>query len=550
MVTATRGKQLDPVTLEILWNRLVAITDESAAALLRTSFSTVVRESNDFACSLLDDQGNSLADSTGSCAAFIGTLPRTLKHCLNRFPPQALRPGDAILTNDPWIATGHLNDFTLVAPVFHRGKVVAFTGNIAHTADIGGQMWGADAREVFEEGLRVLPTRFMKAGRLNEELAEQIRANVRVPEQVIGDLHAQVVAAEMCGRRLVELLEEQGMEDLSELGYAIQAGAEEAMRRAVEAVPDGEYGYAMEVDGFDRPLAIQIKITVRGSNLTVDFAGTSPQIDRGLNSPYNYTYAYTTYPLKCALDPFTPKNEGSFRPIAVDAPEGTILNPRFPAPVGARNLTGLYLAAAVFGALAQAVPHLVLADSNGPPTRIAVSGTGHDGRKFSQLLFPQGGMGAGPDRDGLSCTAFPNNTGFGSFEVIESISPLLCWRREMTADSGGPGRFRGGLGQEILVELVSREAARLSVLAERIQHPPLGLLGGLPGSPASVTLDSGEPIHPKSRTTIQPGQRLRLRYPGGGGYGPPSERDRARILEDLKNGLITPAAAREVYGAS
>ncbi len=538
----------DPVTLEILWSRLLAIADESAAALVRTSFSTIVRESNDYACALLDAEGNSLADSTVSIPAFIGTLPRTLRHCLKRFPPETLQPGDAILTNDPWMATGHLHDFTLVAPVFHRGKLVAFAGNIAHTPDIGGAMWTAEARELFEEGLRVVPAKLMKAGTLNEELAELIRANVRVPEQVLGDLHAMVAAAEVCGRRLVDLLEEQGMVDLSALGSAIQDRAEAAMRAAIRAIPDGEYSFAVETDGFDWPLTIRIKITVRGSDLHVDFAGTSPQIDRGLNSVYNYTYAYTTYPLKCILDPVTPKNEGSFRPITIEAPLGSILNPTFPAPVDARQLTGHYLTAAVFGAMAPAIPDRVIADSGGPPIRIIYAGTGYDGQKVGQIVFPWGGMGARPNQDGLSCTPFPSNSGCGSFEAIESISPLLIWQRMMIPDSGGAGRFRGGLGQEIVIELVSRDQARVSILSERLRHPPIGLLGGQPGAPAGLQLNRGDPLPPKGRTVFQPGAVVRLRYAGGGGYGPPRERDRARILEDLKNELITPEAARSTYG--
>ena len=543
----TRGT-FDPVTLEILWSRLISIADESAAALVRTSFSTIVRESNDYACALLDADGNSLAESTVSIPAFLGTMPRTLRHFLNKFPPDSLQPGDAILTNDPWMATGHLHDFTLVAPVFYRGRLIAYAGNIAHTPDIGGAMWSADARELFEEGLRVMPVKLMKAGKLNEEIAEVIRSNVRVPEQVMGDLYAQVAAADVCGRKLVELLDEQGMSDLSALGTAIQDRAESAMRRAIEAIPDGEYRYSVETDGFDHPLTIRAKITVSGSELEVDFEGSSAQINRGLNAVYNYTYAYTTYPLKCILDPSTPKNGGSFRPITIKAPEGTILNPNYPAPVDARQLTGHYLTAAVFGALAPAIPERVIADSGGPPIRIVFAGTGYDGEKFSQIIFPWGGMGARPNQDGLPCTPFPSNSGCGSFEAMESISPLLFWQRLMTPDSGGPGRFRGGLGQEIVVKLLSPDQARVSVLSERLRHPPLGLLGGLAGSCAGLQLNENDPIPAKGRTVFAPGDVVRIRYAGGGGYGPPAERSRDLVRDDLKNDLITTEAAQTIYG--
>lgn len=547
MLASKAQTEFDPATLEILWNRLITTADEAGAALRRTSFSTIVREANDWAAVLLDVNANALAGSTTGIPLFNGIMPLTLRHCLERFPADTLRPGDAMLTNDPWIATGHLHDFSLFAPIFYRGKLVAFAGNCSHCADIGGSMWTADAQEVFEEGLRITPVKFMKAGKFNEEIAEVIRANVRVPGQVLGDLHAQVTAAEVCGHRLIDLLEEQGLEDLAALGNAIQDRAEAAMRQAIELIPDGDYSYAVQADGFDTPITIQIKISVRGSDLHVDYTGTSPQIDRGLNSVFYFTYGYTTYPLKCVLDPFTPRNEGSFRPITVSAPEGSLLNPRFPAAVDARQLIGHYLPAAVFGALAQAIPARVIADSGSPPIRITFTGTGYDGEKFSQVAFPWGGMGARPNKDGLSCTPFPSNTTGGSFEVIESIAPLLHWRREMIPDSSGAGRFRGGAGQEIVVELVSEEPARVSVQSERLKFPPLGLLGGHPGAPASIQLNGGDPIPAKGRTVLKPGDVVTLRYAGGGGYGPPKDRDRAQVLDDLRNGLITPDAARNIY---
>ena len=377
------AKEFDPISLEILWGRLISVVDEAAATLVRTSFSTIVKESNDYACVLLDPRGDGLANNTASIPSFIATLPRTMKHFLKVYPPTQWKPGDVIMTNDPWLASGHLPDITMAMPIFYRGKLVAFAGTIAHSPDIGGSIWSADARELFEEGIRIPPMKIYEEGRPNLTLIDMIRANVRVPEMVIGDLNAQIMSQTMCRNRLVEFMEEYGLEDLTDLSRVIQGKAEVIMRQAISEVPDGVYEKTVEMDGFDRPVRIQCRITVTGSELEVDYEGTSPQIDRGLNCVMAYTESYTTYPIKCALDPFTPKNEGSYRPITVKAPEGSILNPRFPAPVNARQLIGHFLSAAVFGALVKAIPERVIADSGSQPTlRILFTGVGLDGGKI------------------------------------------------------------------------------------------------------------------------------------------------------------------------
>lgn len=544
------AQDFDPITLEIFWNRLISIADESAAALLRTSFSTIVRESNDFATVLMDANGDSLAENTAGIPSFVGILPRTLRKCLERIPVEQWRPGDCVITNDPWLATGHLPDITMVAPIFHRGVLVGFSGSIAHSPDIGGSLWSADCRELFEEGLRILPMKFLREGGENADLVDLIRANVRVPDQVLGDLYAQVNAQRMCAKRLAEFLDDAGMHDLSGLSQALQSRAERAMREAIDAVPDGVYRAALDADGFDADEThIECAITVRGSEMRVDYAGTSKQIDRGLNSVMNYTYAYTVYPIKCALDPLTPRNEGSYRSISVDAPQGSILNPTFPAACNARQLTGHLLAGVILGALAQAVPDKVIAESgSAPTTRSVYSGTDRRGNRFSQILFASGGMGGSAVQDGLPCTAFPTNAGAGSIEAFESLAPLIVWKKELRQDSGGAGRFRGGLGQDIVVEVVSPEPLRLSLLSDRHKYPPQGLAGGGNGARVEIVLADGRKPHPKSRDTIRPGERLIVRYAGGGGYGDPLSRDGARVRRDLRDGYISPAAARRDYG--
>jgi N-methylhydantoinase B len=547
-----RNAQLDPfdpVTIEIFWSRLISIADEAATGLLRTAFSTIVRESNDFATVLMDREGNSISENTGGIASFSCILPRTTKAFLERFPPETWRPGDCVITNDPWLATGHLPDFTAVSPIFYRGTLVGFSGSIAHSPDVGGALWSADCRELFEEGIRIPPTRLLREGTRNEELAELLLANVRVPRQVLGDLDAQVIANEVCVLRVVEFLDDVGLVSLQELGGILHTRADVALRQAIAAVPDGTYRATLEADGFDHEVTrIMCAVTVSGERMHIDYAGTSPQIDRGINCVYNYTHAYSVYPVKCALDPFTPRNEGSYRAITVAAPEGSILNPRFPAPCGARQLTGHLLAGVIYRALAQVIPEQIIAECGGAPSMRAVfSGLDQNGDRFSQILFAGGGMGACAQRDGLATTAFPTNVGTGSIEAFESVSPLVVWRKQLRVDSGGPGRFRGGLGQEIEVEVRSPSPVRLSLLSDRRDHPALGVLGGGSGAPAVIELSDGTRPHPKSRTTISPGTRLRMLYPGAGGYGEPRHRNREAVEHDLREGYITPAAAREYY---
>ncbi len=540
----------DPVTLEIFWSRLISIADEAAAGLLRTAFSTIVRESNDYATVLMDRHGNSVSENTGGIASFSCILPRTTKIFLERFPAETWRPGDCVITNDPWLATGHLPDFTFVSPIFHRGALVGFAGSIAHSPDVGGALWSADCRELFEEGIRIPPIRFLREGRRNEELIDIMLSNVRVPRQVLGDFEAQVTANEVCVRRVEEFLEDVGLEDLQGLASAVHKRADASMRRAITAVPDGTYRATLEADGFDEQITkIVCAVSVTGDRMHIDYAGTSPQIDRGINCVFNYTHAYSVYPIKCALDPFSPRNEGSYQAISVAAPEGSILNPRFPAPVGARQLTGHLLAGAIYQALAEVIPDRIIAESGAAPSmRALFSGLDRNGDRFSQVLFATGGMGASPHRDGLPTTSFPTNVGAGSIEAFESVSPLVVWRKQLRADSGGAGKFRGGLGQEAEIEVRSPSPLRLSLLSDRREHPALGVVGGEPGAPALIEFDDGTRPHPKSRTIIAPGTRLRMVYAGGGGYGDPKTRDPDAVSADLRDEYITPSAARADYG--
>lgn len=532
--------EMNGISLEIMWSRLISMADEAATALRRTAFSTIVRESNDFAVVILDENGASLAENTIGVPAFLGVLPRTVAFLLEEIPVDSWNDGDVVITNDPWIGAGHLPDLVVAAPIFHRGRRVGFSATVAHLPDIGGTIFSADCRDFHEEGLRILPTKLLRHGVENEEVLRFIRGNVRVPDQVVRDIYAQLAAHSVVRKGIQEFLDGAGLVDLSDLSTALHARADAAMRKAISHLPDGQYRSVVKADGWeDQETEIHCCITVDGKALSVDFAGTSPQIDRGLNSVFNYTYAYTVYPLKCVLDPETPHNDGSYRSISITAPDGSILNPRFPAPCNARQLTGQLIAGAIHRCLAQAVPDQVIAESGSAPTlRALFSGQDASGKRFSQILMCSGGMGAGAGGDGLSCTPFPTNTGAGSVEAFEGLAPLLVRRKELVPNSGGAGRYRGGLGQEIEIEVMSETKVILSLMSDRMKNPPQGLFGGGAGQGVGVALASGRALNPKARTELLPGDRLVLRYAGGGGFGDARDRNPGDVARDLKNGYV------------
>ena len=428
---------MDPVLLEVLWNRLISIVNEQAAALMHASFTTVVREAGDLSAGIFDRGGNMLAQAVTGTPGHINTMATGVRHFVRAHPIDSLEPGDSLLTNDPWMVSGHLHDITVVTPVFHGGRGIGWFANTCHAMDIGGRTLGADAREVFEEGLAIPIMKLFRQGIINDDLVRIVRANVREPDAVVGDLYAQQAGNDVGAAKLADMMEEYGLADVEDLGEQIRGRSEQATGDAIEAVGDGTWEDEVEIDGFDEPLVIRIALTVEGRRLLVDYAGTSPQVDRGINVVYNYTHAYTTYPLACAISPHVPNNEGSFRPVTVTAPEGSILNARRPCAVGARHLIGHFLSQAVFGALSQVVPGRVLADGSAGLWNTQLEGRGPDGRLFAYIFFSAGGMGARPTADGLSATAFPSGIRGVPAEAIESVSPTLMLKRALRPDSGG-----------------------------------------------------------------------------------------------------------------
>jgi N-methylhydantoinase B len=530
----------DPVTLELLWRRLISLVDEAAAALVRTSFSTLVRESYDFSCIVTDDRGQSLVQATESIPSFIGTLPATVKHFLRIFPPETLSPGDVLITNDLWLGTGHLPDITVAKPIFRHGKLVAFSASTAHAPDIGGKIRSPEPREVFEEGLQIPPWKLMRAGVTDETLVAIIRQNVRTPDQTMGDLWAQVVALDLMEERVGALMESYALPDLRALAGEIHGSCERAMRAAIAALPDGTYQSELQTDGvMDTPITIRMALTIAGDSIEIDYAGTDPQVDRAINCALCYTYAMSVYGTKVCTSPGLPNNEGAFRPITVRAPDGCIVNPVFPASGGSRMLIGHYLPMLVFGCLGQIVPERVMAACGSPMWGMNQSGLRADGKPYANMFFFNGGMGATMQGDGQSCLSWPSNVSSTSVEISEHIAPLRFHYKKLRQDSGGAGRHRGGLGQEILIESRSAAPIAVSFLAERTVFPAFGIEGGAAGAAGALHIN-GAAVDPKRQYILRMGDTVRLATPGGGGHGDPVTRDPAALHADRDAGYIAP----------
>jgi N-methylhydantoinase B len=448
-----------------------------------------------------------------------------------------MRDGDVYITNNPWIGTGHLNDVSLVKPIFHGGTLAGFAATAAHVPDIGGKIRSVDARELYEEGIHIPLMRLLRDGQPDETLLTLVRTNVRTPEQTVGDIWSQVAAVEMIARRLHDILDEYRLPGIDELAQALFDRSEAAMRRAIGELPNGEYRYRMETDGFENRFHYEVAVRVADHGIECDFEGTSPQQPRGINCVFAYTSAMTVYAIKCLLLPDLPNNDGLFRPIKVKAPEGSILNPRMPAPVGGRACTGHYVPTVIFGALYGILPHKVMAGVGSPLWIANLSGMREDGRPFATVLFYNGGMGATADKDGASVMSWPSNISATPIEVAEREAPVFFKYKRLRPDSGGAGTFRGGLGEEIC--FVSRHHAPMSVvfLTERLKVAAPGLGGGGDGALGEVTIN-GQVIDSRRPHVLEPGDEVVLRTPGGGGYGPPARRNAAARERDIAQGYI------------
>ena len=551
---------LSPIRLQLMWDRLIAVVEEQALALMRTGFSTSTREAGDLSAGVFDLDGAMLAQAVTGTPGHINSMARAVYHFLDRFPAKTMKEGDIFLTNDPWKGTGHLHDFTFVTPTFRRGKMVALFASTCHVVDIGGRGMGADARQVYEEGLYIPLMRFAREGKVDETLTDIVAANVREPIQVVGDLYSLATCNEIGCRRLIEMMDEFAIDDLDRLGAHILEKSRQASLEAIRKIKPGDYKFSMRVDGYDKPIDIVATMKIGDTGIDVDFTGTSGVSAFGINVPVCYTEAYASFGVKCIVAPKVPNNEGSLEVIRVTAPEGCILNAKHPAPVAARHVTGQMLPDVMFGCLHQALGGGVPAE--GASCLWNLSALGGPGRAdgdpagsinattFTIMSFHAGGTGARPGRDGLSATAFPSGVRNVPVEVNETISPIVIWKKEYRQDSGGAGEFRGGLGQVMEVGTLDAAPFAISAYYDRIDHPPRGRDGGQNGMAGILALDSGKKLRGMGQQTIPQKDRLIISMPGGGGLGNPRKRAAASVADDVRQGFISSEAARRDYGVA
>ena len=553
-------RELDPISRQLVWHRLISAIEEQAQTVIRTAFSQSVRECGDLSAGLFNRRGEMVAQAITGTPGHVNSMAICVKHFLRKFPIDSMRPGDVFCTNDPWLSVGHYHDVTVVTPAFLNGSAVGLLANTCHIVDMGGRGFGPDSRQVYEEGINIPIMHLARQGVLNEDLMEILRTNVRNSSDMEGDFYAMMNSNDDGARRFVSILEEFGLDDIEETGDHIIGQSRDSIRRAIGKLPDGEYRHETELDGFDAPIRIEALVTVKGNELSVDYAGTSPASPFGINVVSNFCTAYTVFGVNCIIGPNTPCNAGSIGVVDVTAPEGCILNAQRPMPVSARHVIGQMLPDVIFGCLAQAVPDRVPAEGagsmwnpmfRGGPTAVdpAVAvGNSDLGPDFDVILFNTGGTGGRPTMDGLTTTAFPSGVQTPPVEAVEASFPLIVWRKEIRDGSGGAGRFRGGLGQVLEIGGVNDRPLSIAAMFDRTWRAPEGRHGGMDGMPGKVSLASGKALRSKGRQMIPQGDRIVLELPGGGGYGSPGAREAERVQEDVADDLITRTAAKSDYG--
>jgi N-methylhydantoinase B len=528
------------IQLEIARGRLQSIVDEAGAVLMRTAFSKTVREAKDFACALLTAEGSTVVQSSQSIPVFLGTMTNTVRAFIGSPLMAQLAPGDIIATNDPWLGTGQLFDVTIAAPIFKDGRIVAFAAVVAHVSDIGGRGFTSDAPEMYQEGLRLPIHRIATAAGIDPLVADIISANVRQPQEVLGDISAMFNAASVISTRLERLLDEMTVDGFFAISADLEHRTEAYMRRAIAGLKRGRHSASITSEGVAKiPFTISVSVEAQGDTLILDFAGTSPQVPTGINSTFTYTQSYAVYALKCLFAPDMPFNEGVLRPVRVIAPEGSVVNSSFPAAGTARSITGHLLPTVLYEALAESAPDAVIGQSGAPrPTMHFYGKNEQTQERFSALLVCAGGMGARVTGDGISCVNFPTNTEFVPIEVVEASYPVLFEEREVIPDSGGPGKFRGGLGQRVTVRCLAPRA-EATCTGQWMTQSPQGVHGGGPGGRAAV-LHNGVRVEVISDPIqLVQGDRLTLQTAGGGGFGPPSQRTAELVEADRRNGYTS-----------
>tara|TARA_B100001971_G_scaffold36027_1_gene31079 strand:- start:2035 stop:3768 length:1734 start_codon:yes stop_codon:yes gene_type:complete len=548
--------EMSSIRMQIMWNRLISVVEEQAQTLIRTAFSTSVREAGDLAAAVFDNQGRMLAQAVTGTPGHINAMAEAIPHFIDRYAIATMAPGDVYITNDPWKTSGHLHDVTVVTPTFHDGNVVGLFANTCHVVDIGGRGFGPDANQVFEEGVNIPIMHLFRKGEVNTVLMDILRTNVREPRQVIGDIYAFAGANDIGCERLVRMLDEFDEDNLEALGEFIIENSRLATIERISKLKKGRYSNSVTMDGYDLPVTLVAELTIGDEFINVDYNGTSPASKYGINVVLNYTKAYTCFGVKCAVAPDIPNNYGSLLPITFSAPEGCILNVQRPFAVSARHIIGHLLPDTVLGCLHQVLESGCQSEGSASLWNVQLRGGPAVGGAadfdseipaFDLLHFNAGGMGARPTKDGLSATAFPSGIRGIPVEATEAISPVVFWRKEFREGSGGPGTYRGGCGQ--VIEIGGIDGIPFDVLAmfERVDNAPRGRNGGHKGLPGKVYLGSGSALRPKGQQHVPANDSLVLELAGGGGFGDPATRDPNQVARDVRNGLVSTESGENDY---
>ena len=545
---------LEQINKQIQWNRLLSVVEEQAQVLVRTAFSTAAREAGDISAGVFDPSGKMLAQAVTGTPGHVNAMAASVGSFLEIYPIDVMEDGDVYVTNDPWKGTGHLNDFTVVTPTFRNENIIGIFACTTHVVDVGGRGFGADGRQVYEEGLNIPIMPLAKRGDFSEIVFSIIRANVRNPVEVEGDLYSLASCNEVGGRRLLAMMEEFNLETLDELGDYIIKTSTQGMLKEVRELPFGVYKNAMRIDGYESELDLVCEMTISETGIDLDFNGTSPTSTYGINVPITYTEAYATFGVRCIIGSRVPNNAGSLAPVRIKAPVGCILNAPHPAAVTGRHVIGQMLPDVILGCLNQVIPDRVPAEGTSclwNPVLLGGHGlTEYDygsAQPFAMNTFHSGGTGARPSKDGLDATAFPSGVKNTPIEINETIAPLIFWKKEYRTDSGGPGTHRGGVGQ--VMEISHSEDAPFAInsMFDRVIYPPRGRNGGGNGQTGRLYLKSGKEMKGKGRQSIPAGDRLIIEMPGGGGLGKAEDRDLKKVKSDVKNGFVSEGQARDIY---
>ena len=551
------SKQHSKVAYQVMWNRLISVVEEQAQALVRTAFSTSVREAGDLSAGAYDVDGNMLAQAVTGTPGHVNAMADAVPHFIRRIGRDNIHDGDVYITNDPWEGTGHLHDITMVTPSFHDGALVGFFACTAHIVDIGGRGFGADAHSVYEEGLYIPIMKFADKGKVDETLTRIIRGNVREPDQLIGDIYALATCNEIGHRRLIDMMTEFSLTDLNGIAEFILVNSRRATLERIAALPQQSATGEMKMDGFDRPITLKVKVSVEGDRIVSDFTGSSGLDKKGINCPLVYAKAYACYALKVAIAPEIPNNAASLAPFEIEAPENSIVNALHPAPVALRHIVGHFVPDAVYDAFDKIVPGLVPAEGAGCLCNFQVSlrprtdaPAPEDARRSEVLTFNSGGSGARPEHDGLNATAFPSGVMTMPIEATEHAGPVIIWRKELRPDSGGAGKTRGGLGQYMEVGAQEGHEFDIQAMFDRVENPARGRRGGGAGAPTTIAQDDGSAMNGKGKQFVAHGRRVVMAFPGGAGYGDPSERSVELVKRDLARGYISAETASKNYNLS